>query len=290
MESMTGYGRASAEEGSLRVLAEIRGVNNKGLDIHVYVPGALLRHELAVRSLVRSAVARGRVEVRVSLEVLGERAAEVHLSEGVAKALGKLASKLQEEGVLARGLTLGELMSLPDAVQVRLDPAAEADAEKALGMAVGAALQEFKGSRLAEGRRLGEQFAQGGESLTEHAAAAAALQGRQVESARVRLSQKIQQLGVSVEAARLEQEVALSAERADVEEEVVRLSSHIKAYRSLLKENPADQGRRLDHLLQEMQREISTLLAKAALMELTQVGLELRLLVEQLREQAQNVA
>ena len=140
MESMTGYGRACVEAGSLRVLAEIRGVNNKGLDVHVYLPGSLLRHELALRNLVRSTVGRGRVEVRVSLEVLGEQAAEVHVSEGVAKALGKLASRLQEEGILARGLTLGELLDLPDTVQVRLDPRAEAEAERVLLESVESAL------------------------------------------------------------------------------------------------------------------------------------------------------
>jgi uncharacterized protein (TIGR00255 family) len=290
MESMTGYGRAWAEEGSLRVLAEIRGVNNKGLDIHVYLPGSLLRHEMALRTLVRSTVARGRVEVRVSLEVLGEQAAEVHVSEGVARALGKLASKLHEEGILARGLTLGDLMGLPDAVQVRLDPAAETQAGKALLSAVGTALREFKTARSEEGDRLEAQFRQGVQSLATHTAAAAALTERQLDAARVRLSQKVQQMGISVEPGRMEQEVALSAERADVEEELVRLDSHLQAFKGLLDESPADQGRRLDHLFQEMQRETSTLLAKAGLVELTQVGLQLRLLVEQLREQAQNVA
>lgn len=290
MESMTGYGRAGVEEGSLRVLAEIRGVNNKGLDVHVYLPGSLLRHEMALRTLVRSTVARGRVEVRVSLEVLGEQAAEVHVSEGVARALGRLASKLHEEGILARGLTLGDLMSLPDAVQVRLDPAAEAQAERALLSAVETALREFRTARSGEGKRLEAQFRQGVQALASHTATAATLKDRQLDAARVRLSQKVQQMGVCIEPGRLEQEVALSAERADVEEELVRLDSHLQAFKSLLDESPADQGRRLNHLLQEMQRETSTLLAKAGLVELTQVGLQLRLLVEQLREQAQNVA
>jgi len=290
MESMTGYGRTAVEEGSLRVLAEIRGVNNKGLDIHVYLPGSLLRHEMAVRSLARSTVGRGRVEVRVSLEVLGEQAAEVHVSEGVARALGKLASKLHEEGILARGLTVGDLMNLPDAVHVSLNPAAEAEAEEALLSAVGGALRQFKKTRSEEGKRLEAQFRQGVQSLAGHMAAAAELKDGQMASARNRLTQKVQQMGVSIEPGRLEQEVALSAERADVEEEIVRLGSHLKALEALLDESPADQGRRLDHLLQEMQRETSTLLAKAGLVELTQVGLQLRLLVEQLREQVQNVA
>jgi uncharacterized protein (TIGR00255 family) len=269
---------------------EIRGVNHKGLDLHVYLPGQLLRHELACKNMVRAMVGRGRVEVRVFLELLGERAVEVHLSEGVAHALGKLAARLQQEGTLSGGLAFGDLMGMPDAVQVRLDPAAEAEAERVLLSAAEKALKEFKVSRNQEGQRLEGQFRQAAQDLADHVASAAHLKDRQLESARQRLTQRVQQMGVSVEPGRMEQEVALQAERADVEEEVVRLQSHLQALDALLDQCPQDQGRRLDHLLQEMQRETSTLLAKAAIYELTQVGLKVRLIVEQLREQAQNVA
>jgi uncharacterized protein (TIGR00255 family) len=88
----------------------------------------------------------------------------------------------------------------------------------------------------------------------------------------------------------MEQEVALLAQRADVTEELVRLRAHLEALSALLSEEDREQGRRLDHLLQEMQREISTLLAKSDLLPLTQAGLQMRLVVEQMREQAQNVA
>ena len=97
-------------------------------------------------------------------------------------------------------------------------------------------------------------------------------------------------MGVDIDPGRLEQEAALAGERADVAEELVRLHTHLEAMGHLLEGTPKDQGKRLDHLLQEMQREVSTLLAKADLVELTQVGLEMRLVVEQLREQTQNVA
>jgi uncharacterized protein (TIGR00255 family) len=290
MESMTGYGRAAAEDSGLRVLIEIRGVNHKGLDVHAYLPPQLLRHEMACRNRVRSSVGRGRVEVRAFLELLGERAAEVHLSEGVARALGRAAAQLKGEGVLDSGLAFGDLLSLPDAVQVRLDPASEGEAERILLGALEEALREFKACRQAEGARLRAQFVEALGTLGSHCAAAAGLKDRQVEGSRQRLAQRVQQLGLAAEPGRLEQEIALQAERADVEEEVVRLQSHLQALSGLLEECPSDLGRRLDHLLQEMQRETSTLLAKASLYELTQVGLAIRLIVEQLREQAQNVA
>ena len=204
--------------------------------------------------------------------------------------MGRAASQLQREGVLASGLAFGDLLSLPDAVQVRLDSASEGEAERVLLSALGQALQEFKACREAEGARLKAQFEESLGVLEGRCTEAAALKDRQVEGSRQRLAQRVQQMGLEVEPGRMEQEIALQAERADVEEEVVRLQSHLTAFGRLLEESPGDLGRRLDHLLQEMQRETSTLLAKACLYELTQVGLAIRLVVEQLREQAQNVS
>lgn len=290
MESMTGYGRHQAEADGLRLLVEIRGVNNKGLDVHLSLPAALLCHEMAVRQRIRSAVARGRVEGRISLEFLGEQAVEVHYSHGVAQALGHLASRLEGEGVLARGMTLGDFLALPDAVSVRLRPDAEARAGDLLLACVEKALECFLQTRREEGRRLEEQFRQASGHMKAHLDALGPMQALQVETVRERLNQKLQQVAISVDATRVEQEVVLAAEKADVEEEVVRLKAHHRAMEELLEKNPADLGRRLDHLFQEMYREISTLLAKATFFDLTQVALRMRLLVEQLREQAQNVA
>ncbi len=290
MESMTGYGRASAESGGLRIGTEIRGVNHKGLDVHLMLPPALMCHELACRRMARERVSRGHMDVRVSLEFMGEEAVEVRYSEGVARALGHLSKRLTDEGALSRGMTLGDLLSLPGAVQVGLNPTLEDAAGVLLQEALGLALDGFLMTRHEEGRRLKDQFDRGEGSLAAFLERLDPLLPAQVEAARLKLAQRVAQVAVSVDPARLEQEVALAAERADVAEEFERLKSHRQALTVLLAEGVTDRGKRLDHLLQEMQREISTLLAKACRMEITQIGLDMRLLVEQLREQAQNVA
>lgn len=290
MESMTGYGRAAVEREGLRIACEARGVNHKGLDIHLILPPVLLRHELDCRRVIRERIARGHVDVRASLEFLGEEAVEVRYAEGVAHALGRLASKLTEEGSLARGMTLGDLLGLPGAVEVGLNPALEGVAGALLQEALGQAMEQLVKTRTQEGGRLLDQFQRGAASVGSHLDHLAPLLPAQVEAARQKLALRIAQLAVSVDPGRLEQEVALAAERADVAEEFERLKSHRTSLEDLLAGLVSDRGKRLDHLLQEMQREISTLLAKASLMEITQTGLELRLLVEQLREQAQNVA
>ncbi len=290
MESMTGYGRGASEGGGLRIAAEIRGVNHKGLDVHLLLPPALMSHEMACRRLIRDRITRGHMDVRVGLEFLGEEAVEVRYAEGVARALGHLSSRLASDGALARGMTLGDLLALPGAVQVGLNPALDEAAGALLLESLGVALEAFLASRFEEGGRLLDQFQRGQLSMAAFLAHLEPLLPAQVEAARQKLALRVEQIAVSVDPARLEQEVALAAERADVAEEFERLVSHQSALGGLLAEGVSDRGKRLDHLLQEMQREVSTLLAKAGLMEITQTGLEMRLLVEQLREQAQNVA
>lgn len=290
MESMTGYGRAAAEGDGLRIQVELRGVNHKALDVHAVLPSVLLCHELECRKAVKAHVSRGHVDVRVSCEFVGEQAVEVRYAEGVALALGRMASRLVESGALARGMTLGDLMNLPGAVQVGLGPGMEERSGALLLQALEGAMAAFVRTRREEGGRIAGQFGVALATLRACATRARTLQDQQVEAVRTALNQRIQQIGVTVEPGRLEQEVALAAEKADVAEEVVRLESHLKALGDLLAGEGRDLGKRLDHLLQEMQREISTLLAKSGLMELTQAGLEMRLVVEQLREQALNVA
>jgi len=287
---MTGFGRAEVEGEGLRLRVEVRGVNHKGLDVQVSLPASLLAHEPALRSAVKERVHRGRVEVRAFLEALGEAAVEVRYSEAAARALGTFAQNLERAGLLSRGMTLSDLLGVPDAVQIRLSPTAEAEAGRILLEALGAALDRFEETRRREGEHLSHQFREALRSLEALEAEASSLAPGQAAQAAERLQQRVAALGVSVEPGRMEQEVALLAQRADVTEELVRLRAHLEALSALLSEEDREQGRRLDHLLQEMQREISTLLAKSDLLPLTQAGLQMRLVVEQMREQAQNVA
>ncbi len=290
MESMTGYGRACAEGAALRIVMELRGVNSKGLDLHVRLPAPLSRHELRCRELVRGRVGRGRVDLTASLEYLADQAVEFTLSEGVVRAAGAAAAKFRAEGLLDRGLTLSDAMALPDAVGVHLAPGAEAEAQSLLEKALAEALASFVETRKREGARLEAQFRGGGATIRAELERARGLMREQVAGAKGRLQQRLAQLGAAVDPGRLEQEAVLAAQRSDVAEEVTRLESHASALDGLLAGEDRELGRRLDHLVQEMQREVSTLLAKSVLLDLTRAGMAMRLAVEQMREQAANVA
>ncbi len=290
MESMTGYGRATSERAGMRLQVEIRGVNNKGLDIRLFMPSSLLSHEQACRKAVTSVVSRGRVEVRVALATPGEEAVNVVVSEGVIRAVSGTTSALVDKGLLARSMTFSDLLAIPDAVRIELPERLNQDARELLLGVLGRALAAFGETRRKEGAILREQFKSSVEKLESFHREALVLAERQAPEARERLSRKIEAMGLTLDEKRLEQEVALLAERFDVTEELVRLEAHRKAIEGLLEGEREKLGKRLDHLFQEMQREVSTLLAKSGFFDLTAVGLEIRLVVEQMREQVLNVA
>jgi uncharacterized protein (TIGR00255 family) len=290
MESMTGYGKAAQEAGGLRVTVEVRGVNHKGLDIHLRLPQALWSCEPASRESVRSRAARGRVDVGVSMELLAEEAVEVRLAEGVLRSLGAVTASLRAEGKLERGLTFSDILAVPEALSIRLSEARQAEADGCLGRALAGALEAFSDSRRREGERLKAQFQDGRVALGSLLDGAEALESAQGEEIRRRLEGQLAELKGQLDPQRLEQEVLLLAQKADVREEVVRLRAHARELERILEREAGGEGKRLDHLFQEMQREVSTLLAKSATLDLTRAGMEMRLLVEQLREQVQNVA
>lgn len=289
MESMTGYGSKAVETSGIRLTVEMRGVNQKGLVLRIGLPPQLWHLEGDCRQVLRSSISRGRVDLSVRLEFLEEKAVEVSLSRGLAGAMGEAASELKERGVLERGLTFSDLVNVPEGVSIRVSPNVEDVVRSLLGEAVSGALEEFVASRQREGRMLEDQFRRGCERLQTFLLEAESCQESQMETARKRLTERLNSLQVETDPVRLEQEIVFMAQKSDTKEEVERFKAHLTSMGKILDGNADAIGKRLDHLFQEMQRELSTLLAKSVSMELTKTGLEMKLIVEQLREQVQNV-
>ncbi len=290
MESMTGFGSAVAEGAGLRITAEARSVNSKGLDIHLKLPSFLARHELCCREAVRARARRGRVDVFVAIEFTSPQAVKVSVSESVVRAASEAASKLRLENLLDRGLTWSDLESLPGAVSAGLGAEAEEGAGALTRQVLEKAVDALVKTRLDEGERLKGQFEEARNIIIATLLKVRELMPRQRTSERQRLGERLAELGVAVDSSRIEQEIVLAAQKSDISEEVVRLEAHMQALGDLLNQGQSELGRRLDHLVQEIQRETSTLLAKSSLLELTRLGMDIRLETEKMKEQAQNVA
>lgn len=292
LSSMTGFARAQGSQGPWRWHWEVRSVNSRGLDVRVRVPEGFEGLEQPTRMLAGERFSRGgltatltldadpaRGAIRINPEALGQVLAALKQLEGTISA-----EPPRLDGVLAlRGVIEAQAPALGEAELAARDAAV-------LG-SLAVALDALSGARKDEGARLDAILRQHADKMTELVREAERLAALQPEQLRARLQSQLEELtkartGVSEE--RLAQELALLLVKADVREEIDRLKSHLTQARGLFAAGGA-QGRRLDFLAQELNREANTLCSKSSDIQLTRVGLELKATIDQLREQVQNV-
>ena len=286
--SMTGYGAGTAETADYRVVVEMKAVNQRFLEIALHMPRAFGAWEGDLRELIRTRVARGKLDVYVSFEDRSEKRYAVHVNEGLARAyyaaLGRVARAVDaplSDGVRMTAayegvITISEDADLSGARTVFLDAAARAlDALDVMRLAEGAHIVRDFEKRLA---RLEEQR----EEVKRHAP-------QIVADYRAHLTEVLAEFRtVTPDETRIMQEAALYADRVNVTEELVRLASHFAQFRTILaEEEPV--GRRLDFLLQEINRETNTIGSKVNSAAIQQVVVAMKNEVEKLREQVQNL-
>jgi uncharacterized protein (TIGR00255 family) len=290
---MTGYGAAEAADGR-RWWVEVRSTNHRFLEVVVRLPRELGALEERVRAAVAQRVRRGRVEVLVRDEG-GVRAREAVVDTELARRYAQALDRLRQELGLDEPVSLQSLLALPEVVrleEVRPDP--EAVWEE-LRPVLDQALEGLVGMRAAEGQRLAEDL-RGRLVRLEAWVDLVARRAEQLPAAYAeRLRQRVGELLRGLQAdqvpdeARLAMEVAAYADRCDVREELVRLRSHLREARALLEAAQGAVGRKLEFLLQEMQREVNTLGSKAADLEVSRAVVEMKSELEAIREQAQNL-
>jgi uncharacterized protein (TIGR00255 family) len=288
--SMTGFAREAGATGAVQWAWELRTVNGRGLDIRVRVPSGLEAAGEEARQLIRDRFSRGQCQLGLTLS-RSASASRVRINEDVLASLVDALGRMRlppdlkppsVDGLLAvRGVV--EIDETNDAPSPELAAALKSGAAR---------LVESVGEvRRAEGAALGRAFSGQLAQMAELIDAAEACPGRQPEAVRARLSEQVGALlgtGAALDPDRLHQEAVLLAARADIREELDRLRAHVAAARELLGAG-GSVGRRLDFLAQELGREANTLCAKANDVALSRIGLELKTVVEQFREQAQNV-
>lgn len=295
LQSMTGFARSSGTYAEQTWLWEIKSVNGRGLEIRSRLPGGFDRVEETVRKLIKSRLHRGTVNLhlqmsqsdakssyKVNQQFLGELLALAHsLVEAGHAEPAKIDGMMSLKGVIEQG----DREISNDGEQQKLEAALISSFEEALG--------KLEAARAEEGRQLAPVLTSQIDEiadLTEKASAAAALRPDQV---RERIKNQIEALlssNSTLDEGRLEQELALLATKADISEELDRLSGHVSTVRDILLSKDTDAiGRRLDFMCQEFNREANTLCSKAGDKELTQTGLDLKVVVDRLREQVQNI-
>jgi len=287
---MTGYGRAEGELDGRQFVAEVRSVNHRFAEVVVRAPRDLSPLEDRARRLVASKVARGRIELHIACRELYGRARALKVDKGLAMAYHKSLRELQSELDLPGCWGIELIAQLPDVLTVE-EP--EQDLEGVWPLLEGvicAATDAMVEMREQEGRALFGDLARRVERLEELRAEIATRAPSLVEEYRTKLQKRAEELlaGRPIDENRLALEVALFADRGNIDEELVRLGSHLDQTREVMAQGePA--GRKLEFLLQEMNREVNTIASKAGDVAVARAAVEAKSELEKMREQAQNI-
>lgn len=290
IKSMTGFASLATEDEAATLGVTIRAVNHRFLDVQLRLPAALADAEPQVRAQVQRRLARGRVEVVVAVQLRQTSVASVELNEDVAAALAAAVARARERGLVEGMLTPGDLLRVPQAFTVRERPAEPGGPVAArLEAALDEALDALDAMRVREGEHLRQDLdARRGtlERLIGRLEAAAE-QGRAALEAR--LHERIRDMKLeSADPAAIAQEIVRVAVRSDISEEVTRFRAHLVHW-SVLVESAEPCGRKLDFLLQEMNREINTIASKADGLGVSELVIHAKAELERMREQVQNV-
>jgi len=289
---MTGYGQAVRQGGNLRIQVDMKSVNHRFGEISIRLPREWLAFEDRLRRMIAGRIRRGRVEVYVQAERTGDVPAEAAIDWALAGAYRRAAEELKERFSLAGDLTVSDLLAVPGVVAAGGTLDAGEETASALAEAVGEALDQLCRMREAEGASLEADLRKrlavlGG--LAEEAARQAPLA---VVQMRAKLTQRMRELladaGVRLDESRLAMETALMAERSNIDEELTRIRSHLDQFADML-ESADPIGRKLDFLIQELNREINTIGSKSAQTELSVLVVEMKAELEKMREQVQNI-
>ncbi len=291
MKSMTGFGRGAASGDEFTVAVEIKTVNNRYLDIHLRLSQELSPLEMIIRKRIGARLSRGRVDLNINFERLGATTYEVNrpLIAGYVRAM----REMQQEFGLAGDIDVSSVARLPGALAPArdgLDEVNTAGLERALDEALDSLelMRENEGAALAEEMRSRLTKIEAEVPVIEAAAEGLA------DAYRQRLQKRVGELvarggqAIELDAGRLAQEVAYLADRSDISEELVRLRSHLEQFRAAVHAD-GEVGKRLDFLLQELNREANTVLSKSTEISIKDAGLAIKAEVEKLREQVQNV-
>lgn len=290
---MTGYGRAQRVYGSRTVTIELRSVNNRYLDCTVKMPRAYISAEDALKGRIQALVARGKVDVFVTVVSAGDKSVTVTVNEPLAKAyleaLYQL-SQLDERKQLQERCTITELARFPDVLTAEKGEEDLEELKEQLLAVLEEAVDDFSAMRTREGDKLRNDILSRAGRIEELVAMVEERSPGIVADYRARLSAKMAEVlqNTQIDESRILTEAAIYADKVAVDEETVRLKSHLSQLRQMLSQGGAV-GRKLDFLIQEFNREANTIGSKCNDIETTRYVVDIKAEIEKIREQVQNI-
>ena len=290
VKSMTGYGRAVETVNGREFTVEVRSVNNRYLDCTVKLPRNLSFGEDAVKQAVKTSISRGKVDVFVSVRSEGAQETAVSLNKPMAEGYLAVLRQMRQEYGLAGEITVSMLAGLPDVFLLDKPPVDEEQLLADFLSVVQKALANFDAMRRTEGTALAADLRGRGETILSLVEQVEAVSPQTVADYLARLEAKLKevQANTAIDESRILTEAAIFADKVAVDEETVRLRSHLNQMNTML-DAGGPIGRKLDFLLQEMNREANTIGSKCSDVRLARVVVEIKAELEKIREQTQNI-
>ena len=287
---MTGYGRAVETINNREFTVELRSVNNRYLDCSVRLPRILSFAEDAVKQAVKASVSRGKVDVFISVRSEGGEEIQVSLNPNVLEGYLKAMRQMVDQYGVKDDISVSTVSRLPEVFVMEKPELDEEQLQKDLMQVVQAALSGYDAMRLQEGKALDQDLRSRGETILDLVSQVEAGNSQTVVDYRNRLEAKLKEVlnNTAIDESRILTEAAIFADKVAVDEETVRLRSHLKQMNAMLDGGGAV-GRKLDFLLQEMNREANTIGSKCTDVNLARIVVDIKAELEKIREQTQNI-
>ncbi len=288
IKSMTGFGRGEYEKDGRNYIVEIKSVNHKYSDINVRLPRFLNNLEDGIRKKVSSVISRGKIDVFITFENNSSKGTSIRINKQLAKEYIRELTELAQEVNIQYEVNIMDITKLPEILKIEESENEEIASE--LVIALDEALEKFVAMREIEGQKLMEDIAKRIHIVEGKVEEISKLSTGLVEEYIVKLEARVNELlkTTVVDKERIAQEIVIFSDKSSIEEEMTRLKSHIVQFLNLLKQS-SPIGKKFDFLIQEMNREVNTIGAKANCLAITNCVIEVKTEIENIREQIQNI-
>lgn len=290
ISSMTGFGRMESVKDKIKITVEMKAVNHRYLDLNIKIPKKLSIFEIEIRTALKKAIQRGKVDVFITFEDSSETASVLHYNETLAGEYIKYFRQMADKFHLEDDIRVSTLARFPEIFTMEDQDADETALKEVLNEAIQGAAAKFLDSRMREGENLKKDMLDKLDELLVNVDFIEKHSPQIITNYQEKLKTKVKELldDKQMDESRIAAEVTIFADKICVDEEIVRLRSHILAVKNALTEGGSI-GRKLDFIVQEMNREANTILSKSTDLAISNIGIELKTSIEKLREQIQNI-
>lgn len=290
IRSMTGFGAETVVRGNKSLTVEIRSLNHRYCEINIRLPKKLFFLENEIKSQIKEVLLRGKIDVYITYQYADGSDTNIAYNQPLVERYVSEINKMSRDLLLENDLTVTGILGLPDLFISQDEEEEEGFLEDFIKETVGGALQKMIGARQTEGKMLKANILDKLEEIESLSRRLPDLEKQSVQDYRLSLSEKVRDLlsGEDIEESRILTETAIMADKLSIDEEIVRLQGHIMHMRKVLKDEVAI-GKKMDFIVQEMNREVNTLCSKSINMEVKNIAIDCKNIIEKIREQVQNI-